>query len=366
MKDLRRIVRVRFLALFVGVPIILASCMMPPGNNQAANPNVDVPDPTMITYGNIFGEFIDVYGTGSCGEVPCMGFPTLNIPSYSDTYPPAGQAETAPVEALPGPLGINWFLTWSPSVIYTGGEYVMAMTVLLNSSQACIGFAISTQAFYSFTAQPSYLQCLPYGPAAGLLDPQFFLDSSTGDLYLLFSIQVGPRCTNGGAAAGTGSSLWVERMSSSGLGVQSGTNPQELLSWSQAASIKSLPPVKDLGSTPCLENPNIINDANSSGGNPYDLLFSIGTWKQSGTYYTGEVDCGALNDTNLGCGLDPSGGAVFNNQGGGASTLFTNSSSGNYVMYSPLTFVDGIPFRADWVGGPTVNCDPVANPEQCT
>jgi hypothetical protein len=138
-------------------------------------------------------------------------------------------------------------------------------------------------------------------------------------------------------------------MASNGLSVTG--SPTELLTWAQAASIKNLGAV---GSAACVENPNIVNDAN----NNYDLLFSIGTYNggtpEGGQYYTGEVACLNLNDSSSGCGYNPSGGSVVIKPGGGASTLTTGDPSGNYLMFA--NYVSGL--RNDYVGGPTTNCNP--------
>ncbi len=364
MKRLRHLFtrRARLVALLVGIPVLLAACMLPPGSYQVANPNVDVPDPAMITYTDIFGEFTQVYGSSSCGVAPpCAFLPNIHVPSYAETAPPSAQPQAVPVDALPSPQA-NTVFTWAPSVISAGGQYVMAFGDYFTSGQVCLGFAVSANAYTGFTAVPASTRCSPYGTSVNWLDPQFFRDSATGRLYLLFSQEIQPGCTGGGAS-GTGSSLWIVPMTSDGLSTNGGFTL--LLTWAQATAIKGLNQ-GSLGGTACLENPNILNDPNQSGGNPYDLLFSIGTWKQPNSYFTGEVDCGQLDNTNVGCGVDPGGGAVFNQNGGGTSSWNTASPVGNYVMYTPLTFINGEPFRVDWVGGPTSYCDPIKNPNQCT
>jgi hypothetical protein len=184
--------------------------------------------------------------------------------------------------------------------------------------------------------------------AHGFLDPQIFQDKTTGDVWLLFSDQAFSGTTPCGD--GPDSSLWMVQLNSTGLSVTG--SPIELLTWSQASSIKNLP--SSLGSAACLENPNVLNDAN----NNYDLLFSIGTYNggspEGSTYVTGEVACLALNDSSSGCGVDPSGGSVLIKPGGGASTLNTSDPSGNYLIYA--NYVSGL--RNDFVGGPTTNCNP--------
>lgn len=371
MTKLRKVLRhrVSLIVLLVAVPILVASCMLPPSSYEVANPNVDVPDPAMITYTDNYGGFTQVYGSSSCGVAPpCAFLPTIFIPSYAETDPPTSQPQAVPFDALPSPPATT-FLTWAPSVIYAGGEYVMAYGDYFDDTQVCLGFAVSQYAYTGFTALPSSVLCSPYGSQVNWLDPQFFFDTSTQQLYLLFSQEIKPGCSGGLDSSGNplppgpGSSLWMIPMSSNGLTQTGGYTL--MLTWAQATAIKNLN-LSSLGTTACLENPNILNDPNDSGGNPYDLLFSIGTWNQANSYFTGEVDCGELDNTNVGCGLDPGGGAVFNANGGGTSTLNTSSPAGNYVMYTPLTFIGQTPFRVDWVGGPTSYCDPVSDPDYCT
>jgi hypothetical protein len=241
-------------------------------------------------------------------------------------------------------------------VIQIGGTYLMAYADPMSSGHpVCIHEAVSSNG-YQFTAA-SFSYCSYYG--TNFIDPQFFLDNKTGALWMLFSSQWN-NCGQTVGTPGEDSALFIQQMNSDGQSIAAGTTPTELLSWDQANAIQNKP--ASFGSLPCLENPNIIDDS-TGGWNPYDLLFSMGTWNGGGnTYVTGEVDCTALNNTSSGCGIDPGAGSVYLNPGGGASTLFTSDASGNYVMYADWLY--GI--RQDYVGGPTTRCDPSTDPHQCT
>jgi hypothetical protein len=116
---------------------------------------------------------------------------------------------------------------------------------------------------------------------------------------------------------GPNSKLWVIQLTTDGLTTIG--SPEVLLEWSQAVQIENLD-TSSLGTTPCLENPQLVLDPY----NTYDLMFSIGTWISNRTYFTGEVGCPALNYTASGCGIDPEDGSVFTTDtGGGASTWTT-------------------------------------------
>lgn len=334
--------------LLIAAPIALSGCLEPPSSYANANPGVDVPDPAMVPFGNVFGAFVQVLGTFSCGRGPCGGAGSIprNIPTYTLDYPPAGQSQQVPTDALPGFLPAGTTLSWSPSVIALGSRYVMAYTAVQNNRGACIREATAANAYGPYTST-GFFYCSS-SAAHGFLDPQIFLDSTTGYVYLLFSDQ---SFNSAGVPCGDGpdSKLWIVKMSSNGLSVTG--SPVPLLTWSQADSIENL---SNLGTSACLENPQIMNDANNS----YDLLFSIGSYNQGNpvgsTYHTGEVPCTELNATSNGCGIDPTGGSVMINPGGGATTLATNDPAGNYLMYA--NYLNGL--RNDYVGGPTKNCNP--------
>lgn len=309
----------------------------------------------MIAFGNVFGAFTQVLGTESCltmtYSVPCAnGTQPTNIPTYTLLYPPVGHSQQIPTNALPPPYHLSTTTnSWSPSVIELDGLYVMAYTAIQSNRSACIGEAYSSVPYGPYT-DTGFLFC-SVSTAHGFLDPQLFQDTTTGDVYLLFSDQsFGPTGTP--CDDGPDSSLWIVQMSSNGLSVTG--SDTELLTWSQADSIQHLP---NLGGSACLENPNIVNDPN----NDYDLLFSIGTYNggtpEGSQYVTGEVACLGLSDAASGCGINPAAGSALINPGGGASTLYTNAPSGNYLMYA--NYVSGL--RNDYVGGPTTDCDPITN-----
>ena len=230
----------------------------------------------MITYTDIFGEFTQVYGSSSCGVAPpCAFLPNIHVPSYAETAPRSTQPQAVPVDALPSPQA-NTVFTWAPSVISAGGPICDGFWGLLHVRPGLSWFRSFCECLHGLSGSPTSTRCSPYGTSVNWLDPQFFRDSATGRLYLLFSQEIQPGCTGGGAS-GTGSSLWIVPMTSDGLSTNGGFTL--LLTWAQATAIKGLNQ-GSLGGTACLENPNILNDPNQSGGNPYDLLFSIGTWKR--------------------------------------------------------------------------------------
>ena len=361
--------------LSIGVPLLFSSCLEPPAggyhlalqgtscteNVNGTNPvavdcAIDEPDPSLQPFGNIFGAFTQVYGSGGCGAYQCMGFayPIFRIPTYTLLYPPVPTTGNVTVtDALcdgAGTCQMTSGFTWAPTTIYVGGQYVMAFANP-NTGHNCIVEATSSDGFH-YTLRAFQL-CSSNPSSSWLIDPQFFLDNSSGQLYLLYSDELQSACLGG-----PGSAIYIVPMSSNGL--TPAGNPTELLDWNEADAVQFLP--SNLGTTPCLENPNIINDS-TGGWNPYDLMFSIGQYNLYGgsTYVTGEVDCLALNDTGTGCGVDPGAGSLLVGEGG-TTTLNTSNASSNYLMYAQGIF--GL--RQDFVGGPTTRCDPSTDPNVCT
>jgi Glycosyl hydrolases family 43 len=329
--------RFRKVAVFFalgGAAVAMSGCLMPPSsqNTVRAFPNTNIPDPTMVPEHGGGVSWTEVFGGSADGK---------NVPMYTLPNPP-NAAWTGPVEEALATMPSTPYKTqaiWAPSVMFIGGRYLMMYSEYFdNLSRAnCIGEATSTDGL-NFTPTSFYLCSPDY--THGYLDPSLFVDLN-GNIYFTFSEQ----WNSCGGPSGGGSQLWVWQLNSNGTSPVG--SPTLLLTWAQATQVKGLP--SSLGNTPCLENPQLDLDPY----NTYDLLFSIGTWNSNATEVSGEVACGALNDSSSGCGIDPSGGAVLENPGGGASTLTTGYPDGNYLIWDKWVGSN----REDYVG-PTSGCNP--------
>jgi len=227
-----------------------------------------------------------------------------------------------------------------------GGQYLMFYVgVRSGGKQPCIRSAKSSDGINFKEA--GLTLCSPAPMTNGYYDPSIFIDTN-GDIYLLFSEEWS------GCGGGPDSKLWIQQLSSNGLSLVGSAT--ELFDWSQAIQIVGLP--SNLGSSPCLENPQMVTDVD----NYHDLTFSIGTWEVNSQYVTGEVPCDELNNTSSGCGWAPQDGGVLITPGGGASTLTTGDPSSNYLIYAKWTTAGASSggVRQDWTG-PTHSCNPNGN-----
>lgn len=351
----RRVLLRRMLLLPVlAIPLIASDCLVPPQDYAAANQGWDVPDPAMVTEAFSPAYWTQVYGSSSCGDVACAyGITTIDIPSYSISYPPSGHSPQSVTDALDGwhPTS-DYKYTWAPSVLYVDGEYLMIFASVFGSKGSCLYTATSAVGF-TFSNE-TQLACPPPSESTthNFVDPSIFIDSDH-TIYVAYSDETRQaNCHGSNNAKGTGSTIMIQKLSSNGLSRVG--NPVTLLTWGEATEIGELS-VSSLGSNPCLENPQIDLD----NGGYYDLEFSIGEWESNATYDEGEVACVGLNNTTSGCGYDPTGGDVISTgDGAGASTLTTGYPSSNYMIEAGWNSAGTI--RQDFVGS-TSYCDPTVD-----
>jgi len=356
LKQSGRVPRLAAAFVVLGFSVLVSGCLEPPSSYSATNPGIDAPDPAMQpeTIGG-GDDWTQVFGGYGCGSVQCgQGVKHYDIDTYSIPYPPSGTSGASISDALGGKMLANVVQSWAPTVLYVGTQFVMYYSDWYGPGGRanCISQATSSDGIdFTNTPKSTFNYCSS-DKSHGYLDPSLFQDVTTGNVYLLFSEQwfnsVGQPCGDG-----PNSKIWIQPLNSTGLATSG--SPTDLLDWNQAHSIYGLMN-KPLGSGACLENPQLVND----NYNSYDLLFSIGTYLQNSTYYTGQVACLALNNTGSGCGTDDQAGGVTIENGGGASTLFVTDPGDNWMIYAMWN--SGNTLRNDYEG-PTSSCNP--NPGPC-
>jgi hypothetical protein len=133
--------RVPIVILVLALVTLLTGCLVPPVPPLAAtNPGYDVPDPAMVPEAFYPALWTQVYGTNSCGSVECPSGtnPTIHIPTYSIAYPPAGDSSQRVSNALPSyPAGTSVYSSWSPTVMYIDGRFLMYYTARYKEHDSC-------------------------------------------------------------------------------------------------------------------------------------------------------------------------------------------------------------------------------------
>jgi hypothetical protein len=209
--------------------------------------------------------------------------------------------------ALPSPSAWETANTQtSPGVFNYGGHWVMFYDAAQSGHSSDSGFdclAVATAASISPTdvqftdASGSPVEC----QRTGSIDPQPYVDPSTGNAYLVW------KQNDGGSSAPA--YIWAQQLNGSGTGFAAGSSPTMLMTNNT---------LTDPWET-TVENPSMA----AAGGGFY-LAFSAGVYTSSG-YSEGIVTCsgplgpcGAQSQilTSYGSVLGPGGGALFSDASG--------------------------------------------------
>ena len=344
----------------------------------------------------------------------------------SDLSQPDNQSGLAEALTTP-PTWSDGRAYWAPSVRKIGGRYVMVFSASRSIGGTrlsnCLGEASSASPSGPFVAVAAVEWCDPPTSAwhgrAYYVDPYLFVDGG-GTLGLLWSIE--PQ--DDGPNAGT-SEIVSEELSNDGERLLNG-GPSRLVSFSDVDSVMnecqlhggsmarpnsrlraagapmwelahidppaieqpraivapdSSPPrppgcaTDALGRFSYIENPSVVSDPY----NGHDLVVSIGTWDQPGTYYSIEMPCPAILKTAPGDSPGPlcfpsstqNGGEFMENppggegNSGGASFLKDGPPDGNYELWA-WADTPGAGNQRDVYATPTFSADlnppPTTNP----
>jgi hypothetical protein len=267
---------------------------------------LDAPDPDIVlangtfyafTTGTTWGNQIAIAKTTFSD--PQLGWTTLSGQS-SESSAFAENGDTAP----PAPWELNNTPN-SPGVFQYDGQWIMFYDAEQRSSgYYCISVATAstvTGPYVDTSAGP--LVCQP--SSGGSIDPQPFVDPTTGDPYLLWK-------SNDGSTSGA-SSVWSEPIASDGVS----------LSGSPAA-------IFTIASDPYPWQTTTDDPSMAYAGGNYYLFFSGGNYL-SNNYATGYVLCSGPNgpcDQN-----EPSDPILSTPGGAGGGMVFTDASGNWWISY---------------------------------
>lgn len=197
----------------------------------------DFPDPSVLYTGGTYW----AYATGAGVNVQVTSSPDL-------------RAWSARYEALPRlPGWASGGLTWAPSVIQRGLEYVMYYTVHDPAlGMQCISVAWSVNPggpFIDNSGGPTQCQTADHGS----IDPNAYVDPATGQLYMIWK--------SDDNAAGRPTHIWAQAMSPDGLTVAAGSTAHLLLN-------ESVP-----WQAPSMEGPTMVRH-----GRTYYLFYGANGW----------------------------------------------------------------------------------------
>jgi beta-xylosidase len=198
----------------------------------------DFPDPSILLNAGTYW----AYATGSAGR-------NLQVMSSPDLH-----SWSAPSDPLPTlPSWASTGRTWAPAVVQVGGKYVMYYTVRDAAlGIQCLSVATSAapgSAFSDASSAPLVCQTAD----GGSIDPNPYLDPTSGQLYLLWK--------SDDNSIGKNSHIWGEQLSPDGLQFASGTSPSLLLTESAAWQ------------SPTVEGPTVIRN-----GSTYYLFYGANSY----------------------------------------------------------------------------------------
>lgn len=216
---------------------------------------------------------------------------------------------------LPSWAQANASLTWAPSVLPRGNQYVLYFTARNKASGfQCIGRAVSTTPegpYVDDTSAPFLCQDQAPNDLCGSIDPSPFVDEN-GDPYILW------KSDENAAQCQGNTRLWSQRMGIDGLSLLG--SPAELLQ-------------RDRGwESPLIEGPAMLKD-----GSQYYLFYSANWW-ESEHYGIGYATCsspsGPCEKKTLNAPFITAKDAV---QGPGGQEFFTDTGGKRWMSYHAWT-----------------------------
>jgi beta-xylosidase len=288
-----------------------------PGTFNAPVYSADFPDPSIILVNGTYW----AYSTGSSGR---------NLQVMSSTDLQSWSSVRDPLPVLPG-----WATTgrtWAPGVVQVGSTFLMYYTVhdaALN--QQCISLAQSASPagpagpFVDQSTGPLICQ----SPNGGSIDPNPFVDSVTGKLYLLW------KSDDNSLGPGHPTHLWGQPLSSDGTQLAPGTSPSLLLTESAAWQ------------SPAIEGPTMVR----SGGRYY-LFYGANNYDSASSGIGYAVSSSPLGGFANRSWYGPWLGTRGNAQGPQGPSVFTDSSGTRMAFaawYGTAGYENG-GVRSLWIG----------------
>jgi hypothetical protein len=276
-----------------------------PGSGDAADPDIvsSGGEYYAFTTGNALGNNLAALVSSSAGS----GYgPYTGSCFGSSALPSPSPWETANTQTSPG-------------VFFFGGHWVMFYDAASGGHASDTGFdclAVATAATISPTnvAFSDVANAPLLCQSTGSIDPEPFVDSSTGQAYLIW------KQNDGGSAAPA--YIWSQQLSSNGTSFAAGSSPTQLLTNNTVAYPWET----------TVENPSMV----ATGGNYY-LMFSAGVYTSS-NYSEGIATCsgplgpcGAQSQilTSYSNVLGPGGGVLFADAGGNWQLAYAGWQGGS-------------------------------------
>jgi beta-xylosidase len=274
---------------------------------EYANPvfAVDFPDPFVLRAGDRYY----AYATNAAGK-------NVRTASSTDLATWTELSDALPV------LG-SWAkphasLTWAPSVLRRGDQFVLYYTARdVASGFQCIGRAIAQSPLGPFvdeTSSPFICQVTDPSALCGSIDASPFVDTN-GDAYLIWKSDENAAACNGN------SRLWTQQLGVDGISLLA--TPTELLVRDRAWEY------------PLIEGPSMLK-----AGGVYFLFYSA-NWYESASYGVGYATCATPVGPCEKRTLDgPLVGSIGETLGPGGQEFFTDTKGRTWMAYhawsSPL------------------------------
>jgi beta-xylosidase len=274
----------------------------------------DFPDPSVLLINGTYW----AYATGSAGR-------NLQVMSSTDLH-----TWTSPVDPLPRlPGWASAGRTWAPGVLRHSGTFIMYYTVHDSSlGVQCISVATSTTANGPFT-DTSHAPLLCQTRKGGSIDPNPYLDTATGKLYMLW------KSDDNSFGAGHLTNLWGQQLAADGLSLVAG-KPSHLLS--ESATWQS----------PAIEGPAMIRN-----GGTYFLFYGANNFDTANSgigYATSSSPVGPFTNHSV---AGPWLGTTGNAKGPQGPMLFTDGSGATRMAFAAWYGVVGYEnggVRSLWIG----------------
>jgi beta-xylosidase len=273
----------------------------------------DFPDPSiLLTAGTYWA-----YSTGSAGR-------NLQVMSSSDLHTWSAPAD--PLQVLPSWASSGF--TWAPGVMAIDGRYVMYYTVRDRALNVqCISVATSAAPGAQFT-DGSYAPLICQTADGGSIDPNPYLDPSSGDLYLVWK--------SDDNSIGKSTHIWAEQLATNGLSFAPGTSPSLLLTESASWQV------------PAIEGPTLIRH-----GSTYYLFYGANSYSSANSgigYATSSSLLGAYSNRSW---FGPWLGTTGNAAGPQGPTVFQDSSNNTRLAFAAWSGAVGYQkggARTLWIG----------------
>jgi Glycosyl hydrolases family 43 len=257
------------------------------GTNSGLVYPFDFPDPDVVVVGQTYYAFatnsvagnIQIISSTDLTQWNAIGNALPSLPTWATTH-----------------------FTWSPSVAFIGGRYVLYYAVVPTGSNVeCISAATSAQPQGPFVdSSTAPLECQK--ALGGSIDPAPFVDTN-GTAYLVWK------------SGGSGSRIWSQQLDGTGTAFAPGSTPTSLLVPDQPWEAGTV------------EAPDLV-----AAGGHYVLFFSGNDWKGA-KYAVGAASCAGP----LGPCADASPGPILSSGAGvagpGGESVFADTNGNFWIAF---------------------------------